>query len=226
MAQLEQDRHYEHIVQAVGSRPVAALVAVVVVLVVVVLGISTAQRDPLVVQTHAGSQEGSEAGAERAAEDSDTVSALQADAEEEAIKVDVTGAVASPGVVELDSDARVIDAIEAAGGQTADADLSSINRAAKLLDGEKVHVPRVGEMAPDAADTGGGDGDAAASALVNINTAGLDELDELPGVGPSTAQAIIDEREQGGPFTSIEDIMRVSGIGEKKFEKLKSSIRI
>lgn len=226
MAQCEQDRHYEHIVQAVGSHPVAVLMAVVVVVVVVVLGVSSAQHDPLVVQTHAGSQERTETEAARDAEDTDTVPALQADAEEEAIKVDVTGAVASPGVVELDPDARVIDAIEAAGGQTAEADLSSINRAAKLLDGEKVHVPRVGEVPPDATDTGGGDSEAATSALVNINTAGLDELDELPGVGPSTAQAIIDEREQGGPFTSIEDIMRVSGIGEKKFEKLKSSIRI
>ena len=63
-----------------------------------------------------------------------------------------------------------------------------------------------------------------AAALVNINSAGLDELDTLPGVGPSTAQAILDDRTQNGPFASVEDIMRVSGIGEKKFEKLKDLI--
>lgn len=147
-----------------------------------------------------------------------------------AIVVDVAGAVASPGVVELKDGARVADALGAAGGLAEDADLTSVNRAARLTDGQRVYVPRVGEqVAPVEGDgsagaAGEGTQSTATGQAVNINTAGLAELDALPGVGPATAQAIIDDREANGPFTAPEDLMRVSGIGEKKFEKLKSSI--
>lgn len=146
------------------------------------------------------------------------------------IVVDVAGAVASPGVVELKDGARVVDALGAAGGLAEDADLTSVNRAARLTDGQRVYVPRVGEqVAPVEGDgSAGAAGEGTQSTVtgqaVNINTAGLAELDALPGVGPATAQAIIDDREANGPFTAPEDLMRVSGIGEKKFEKLKSSI--
>ena len=146
------------------------------------------------------------------------------------IVVDVAGAVASPGVVELKDGARVADALGAAGGLAEDADLTSVNRAARLTDGQRVYVPRVGEqVAPVEGDgSAGAAGEGTQSTVtgqaVNINTAGLAELDALPGVGPATAQAIIDDREANGPFTAPEDLMRVSGIGEKKFEKLKSSI--
>lgn len=143
------------------------------------------------------------------------------------IVVDVGGAVVRPSVVELPADARVNDAIEAAGGLSPDADTGSLNRAAPLSDGAKVHVPRQGEMtAPSAASAGApSPGEASSSGgPVNINSASLDELDSLPGVGPATAQAIIEDRSLNGPFASIEDIMRVSGIGEKKFDNLKSSI--
>lgn len=148
----------------------------------------------------------------------------------DAIVVDVAGAVASPGVVELKDGARVADALGAAGGLAEDADLTSVNRAARLTDGQRVYVPRVGEqVAPVEGDgsagaAGEGTQSTATGQVVNINTAGLAELDALPGVGPATAQAIIDDREANGPFTAPEDLMRVSGIGEKKFEKLKSSI--
>lgn len=148
----------------------------------------------------------------------------------DAIVVDVAGAVASPGVVELKDGARVADALGAAGGLAEDADLTSVNRAARLTDGQRVYVPRVGEqVAPAEGDgsagaAGEGTQSTATGQAVNINTAGLAELDALPGVGPATAQAIIDDREANGPFTAPEDLMRVSGIGEKKFEKLKSSI--
>lgn len=148
----------------------------------------------------------------------------------DAIVVDVAGAVASPGVVELKDGARVADALGAAGGLAEDADLTSVNRAARLTDGQRVYVPRVGEqVAPVEGDgsagaAGEGTQSTATGQAVNINTAGLAELDALPGVGPATAQAIIDDREANGPFTALEDLMRVSGIGEKKFEKLKSSI--
>ena len=147
----------------------------------------------------------------------------------ETIVVDVSGAVVNPGVYELTDGARVSDAIEAAGGLSEDADVSILNRASKVSDGMKVTVPTQGEQASSA-----GDGDtrtaasaqsaAQASGLVNINTATADELQALSGVGPSTAQAIVDDREKNGLFASAEDLMRVSGIGEKKFAKIKDSI--
>lgn len=154
-------------------------------------------------------------------------------AQEEHLVVDVGGAVLRPGVVELEAGSRVDDAIEAAGGLLDDADVSGINRAAPLVDGQKVFVPQVGQnsseqgadapsseaSAANAADVGGN-----SNGLVSINMATAEELDTLPGVGPSTAAAIVREREANGPFASLEDLMRVSGIGEKKFAKLKDSI--
>ena len=148
------------------------------------------------------------------------------------VVVDVAGAVARPGVVTLDDGARVEDALAAAGGVTDGADLRGVNRAARLSDGQRVYVPLEGETAPVIPDPSGGAGsglDAGGSTLgapqpVNINSAGADELDGLPGVGPATARAIVEDREANGPFAMPEDLMRVSGIGEKKFAKLKSSI--
>lgn len=152
------------------------------------------------------------------------------------IVVDVAGAVVNPSVVTLAQGARVNDAIAAAGGLLPEADASKINRAAPLADGAQVFVPLQGEEATSGADaaaagatgttgaTGSETSGSAAPSPVNINSAGLDELDALPGIGPSTAQSIIDDRTQNGPFASVEDIMRVSGIGEKKFEKLSSLI--
>ncbi len=141
------------------------------------------------------------------------------------ILVHVDGSVNSPGVYELAETARVRDAVDAAGGLTQDADVSQVNLAAPVTDGSKVHIPAVGEQAvgtvASASPAAGGGTD---TSVVNINTATLEELDTLPGVGESTAQAIIEEREAGGPFTSVEDIMRVSGIGEKKFERLQGLI--
>ena len=105
-----------------------------------------------------------------------------------------------------------------------------VNRAAKLQDGQQVYVPRMGEaggggsgaVAPDVGASA--QGAATADGPVNINRASESDLDALPGVGPSTARAIVEDRDANGPFSTIEDLMRVSGIGEKKFEKLKSSI--
>lgn len=154
------------------------------------------------------------------------------DGAEGAIVVDVTGAVRTPSVVSLEEGARVGDAIEAAGGFAEDADAVRVNRAARLQDGQQVYVPRQGESASgvgraaDAPSSAQGESTAQSgqAALVNINFAGIEELDALPGVGPSTASAIVEDREANGPFASIEDLMRVSGIGEKKFQKLKNSI--
>lgn len=148
--------------------------------------------------------------------------------EGERVVVHVDGGVAVPGVYRLEGDdLRVQDAVDAAGGLSAEADTTQTNLAAPLEDGSKVHVPVAGEagaQAGNAADVAAGDAGGGATALVNINTASEAELDELPGVGPATAAAIVEEREANGPFASPEDIMRVSGIAEKRFAKLEDLI--
>ena len=142
------------------------------------------------------------------------------------VYVYVTGAVANPGVYSLDEGLRVRDAVEAAGGLAEDADASPVNLARVLSDGEHIELPTKAEVEAALAQgpAGGASGAAAATSLVNINTADASALETLSGVGSATAQAIISDREQNGPFSSIEDLMRVDGIGEKKFAKLKDSI--
>ena len=137
--------------------------------------------------------------------------------------VHVDGAVNAPGVYELLEGSRVNDAVSAAGGLRGDAETTAINLAAEVRDGEKIHVPAVGEPVTTA--PAGQDGLGASDAApININTADVTELDELPGVGESTARAIVEDREANGPFATPEDLMRVSGIGEKKFAKLEAMI--
>ena len=142
------------------------------------------------------------------------------------VYVYVTGAVANPGVYSLDEGLRVCDAVEAAGGLAEDADASTVNLARVLSDGEHIDLPTKAEVEAALAQgpAGGASGAAAATSLVNINTADASALETLSGVGSATAQAIISDREQNGSFSSIEDLMRVDGIGEKKFAKLKDSI--
>ena len=162
----------------------------------------------------------------------------------QALVVHVDGAVARPGVVEVSgSSPRLRDAIEAAGGLVEGADTGSLNLAEKVSDGQKVHVPTVeetqaaaaspaagasgaggGQGAGAAAGSGSGGGPSSASGLVNINSATASELQTLSGVGESTANAIVRDREQNGPFSSVDDLMRVSGIGEKKLAKIRGSI--
>lgn len=146
--------------------------------------------------------------------------------EQELLYVDVGGAVREPGLKRLTEGARVNDAIDAAGGLTEDADERQVNRAALVADGEKIYIPELGESADVSSEGGsaGGDLPAESSDVININTADAQLLDELPGVGPATAQAIIEDREANGPFSVPEDIMRVTGIGEKKFEKMKDAL--
>ena len=150
------------------------------------------------------------------------------------VVVHVDGEVASPGVVTLEVPSpRVNDAVELAGGLTESADTTTLNLAAPLADGQKIHVPAQGEQAPEEVPSGepNAPGQETPSpnesfGRVNINTANADELKSLPGVGEATATAIVKERESAGPFTSPEDIMRVSGIGEKKFAKIKDLIDV
>lgn len=146
------------------------------------------------------------------------------------VYVDVDGAVVRPGVYRLKDGARVSQAIDAAGGLMAEADVTGLNRASKITDGQKIYVPTVGEQQAVAAD-GGADGGAVLASgtndvagLVNINTASAAELQTLSGIGPSMAQSIIDERTKNGAFASVDDLMRVSGIGEKKLAKIKDCI--
>lgn len=139
--------------------------------------------------------------------------------EEVTVYVHVDGAVAYPGVYAVTGETpRVTDAVDRAGGLGDDADTAVINLAAPLVDGQKVYVPHVGETPAESPSAEASQ--ATDSALVNINVADADELMTLPGVGEATAAAIIEERERGGPFLVPEDIMRVSGIGEKKYEKM------
>lgn len=132
------------------------------------------------------------------------------------VYVHVGGAVASPGLYVLRDGARVDDAVRAAGGVTADADLDSLNLAAKLRDGDKVLVPRRGES-----QDGGGSG---AEQKVNVNTATVAQLDTLPGIGPALAQRIVAYREQHGGFRTVNDLEKVPGIGPAKLEAIRDLV--
>lgn len=143
--------------------------------------------------------------------------------------VDVQGAVLHPGVYTLEEDARLIDAIQAAGGYVVEADTRLVNHALKLSDELLIYIPVVGEAPVEentvmqsptsqSAESGGG--------AVNINTASESELTTLNGIGPAKAAAIIQHREEQGAFQSPEDLMKISGIGQKTFEKLQSEITV
>jgi competence protein ComEA len=144
------------------------------------------------------------------------------------IAVHVAGAVTHPGVVELRNGARVIDAVEAVGGASGDGDLDRLNLAAKVTDGERVYVAKVGQADPGVTNAGGaapgggsGSGtEATPGAKVNLNTATQAQLEELPGIGPTYAQSILAERERRGGFASVNDLRSVRGIGDKRFAEL------
>lgn len=157
------------------------------------------------------------------------------------IVVDVDGAVAHPGLYKLPPGSRVQAALTAAGGLSPQADAHRINRAAKLHDGQKLYVLSQGESTPPQAASGGQscEGQSCTSAegglsgsdpegqgLVNINTANATQLTQLPGVGPAIAQKIIDYRTANGPFTSVDDLTKVPGIGAAKLAQIKSHARV
>lgn len=166
-------------------------------------------------------------------ESEDTAAADTSASEENAaaasgeVVVHVTGAVSAPGVYTLPSDARVDDAVRAAGA-TAEADLSQLNLAQKLADGQKITVPAIGSASTSAGEgTATTPADASSDgALVNINTASLEELETLPSIGEVRAQAIITYRETNGGFRTIEELQEVSGIGEKIFADVAPHITV
>ncbi|HHY82647.1 MAG TPA: transporter [Clostridiales bacterium] len=144
--------------------------------------------------------------------------------ERQIIKVYITGKVKNPGVITMYEGDRVDDAIKLAGGALPDADLSRINLAMKVQDEDMYYVPGIGEEIPDEILLPGSQ--QSAGSKVNINKADQAQLETLPGIGPAKAQKIIEYREKHGGFKTIEEIMNVSGIGEKTYEALKDQIDI
>jgi competence protein ComEA len=145
------------------------------------------------------------------------------------VVVHVAGDVARPGVVRIAAGARVVDAIHAAGGGLPDADLDRLNLAAKVADGQRVAVAKIGAPAPVEAGTGAGaaTGDPTTpSGPVNLNTATQAELEELPGIGPSLAAAIITEREKRGGFHDVAELQDVRGIGERRYADIKDLVAV
>ena len=144
------------------------------------------------------------------------------------IVVDVAGWVKRPGVYEFRQGDRVIDAIRMAGGGKSGADLAAINLAALLTDGQQIVVLKKGSTETGASGGGGGGapGSGGAEPLVNLNTATLDQLESLPGIGPALGQRILDYRQEHGPFRSVEDLLNVSGIGEKRLGDLRSKVSV
>lgn len=134
------------------------------------------------------------------------------------IVVDVTGEVRRPGVYRLRTGARVHEALRRAGGLTAEGDASGVNRAAKIADGQQIRVPERVDVPPSGA------GARAAAGPVSLNAATAEQLDRLDGVGPATAQKIIDWRTANGGFASVDDLAQVPGIGPKRLEALRPQV--
>jgi competence protein ComEA len=159
------------------------------------------------------------------------------------VAVHVVGAVQQPGVYHLAAGSRGDDAVRLAGGATSQADLKRVNLAAMLVDGQQLWIPRIGEripqntlpntlpiMSPNAVSGAGAPPNAVPSngvpALVDINQATVADLDRLPGIGPSTARAIVDHRTRNGPFASVDDLLAVRGIGPAKLAELRALVRV
>lgn len=150
---------------------------------------------------------------------------------ENKIVIHITGEVEEEGVIELEEGARISDAIEEAGGTTEEADLSNVNLAYSLSDGQKVKIPNINEKDEEiiVVEEKAGDniiieGNKSKEEKININKAAQTEIETLPGIGPSTALKIINYRNEHGKFKNIEDIKNVSGIGDSKFENIKEYI--
>ena len=147
------------------------------------------------------------------------------------VLVHVAGAVSQPGVYELAAGARVADAVAAAGGATTDADPNALNLAAPLVDGDRIEVPAVGADSPPG-DEGAGHSHATVSGSdpespsgpVDLNEATAGELEQLPGIGPATAAAIVEYRENTGPFGTVDDLLDVPGIGPAKLDAVRDAV--
>lgn len=136
------------------------------------------------------------------------------------ISVSVTGAVSSPGVVEVPAGARLQEVIEAAGGLTGDADTDRLNLAGRVGDGEQVDIPFIGAAEAEQADR------EASGNLINLNTATVSELDELPGIGEVLAGRIVDYRESNGPFTSVDQLSSIEGISPRLVDEIRPHVTV
>lgn len=200
--------------RSVTSPLIVAGAALLVAVLVAVIAVMRVPRDPLAAE--ATGEDTPVPGVEDLGAVPDGV--FHADAGD-AVIVHVAGAVEKPGLVEVSPDARVADALEAAGGPTDEAQLDLINLARIVVDGEQILVPDEHGVAEDA-------GHPAHPGRVNVNTATQSELETLPRVGPAIASRIIEWRERNGPFRTPDDLLNVSGIGPNVFAQLEDVITI
>lgn len=142
------------------------------------------------------------------------------------VTVHVVGAVRRPGVYRLPGGSRALDAVTAAGGLLGNADQAAVNLARVVADGEQIAVPVQGAGQASGAGGGAGAAPGAPGGKVDLNTATAEQLDALPGVGPATAAKIVADRTANGPFRSVEDLLRVPGIGPKKLDSLKDLVTV
>jgi len=154
-------------------------------------------------------------------DDIEIISASQGEAlQGQRIVVHVDGAVSKPGVYEISVDSRVSDAVSASGGLSDSADMTKVNLAAKVSDGQKIYVPKIGES--DVKGVGVGDAGSGSTGLININTASESQLDTLPGIGPVTAQKIIASR----PYSTPEELLTKKAVGQSVYEKIKDLVTV
>lgn len=150
--------------------------------------------------------------------------------EESTVIVHITGEVNNPGIVKISQNSRIVDVIEAAGGLTVNADINKVNLAYIISDGQKIYIPKINEDIENYINNEPGEGviidntNSGNNYLVNINTATQTELETLTGIGPSIALKIINYRKENGKFKNIEEIKNVPGIGDSKYESIKSNI--
>lgn len=155
-----------------------------------------------------------------------TTASRASDSRDGSIVVHVAGSVRAPGVYELAAGARVVDAVDAAGGLAVGADADVINLAALLSDGQRIYVPRVGEEPSPELSQGGPQDTSVSAGPIDVNTATAAQLETLPGIGPSTAAAIIAYRDLHGPFASVDDLAEVSGIGDSKLAAIRGLVTV
>lgn len=142
------------------------------------------------------------------------------------VVVQAAGAVLRPGLYRLTPGTRIDDLVQAAGGFAPDADPDRVNLAAPLVDGQKIYIPRVGELVPQEPSGNGGTSSPTPAQPIDLNTASISQLDTLPGIGPATAQAIVDYRTQHGNYRSVDDLLKVRGIGPAKLDQIRALVRV